>query len=65
MTTTDTIKRYMTVKETAEFFRLSKHTIYRMIKRGEIPYTDIGGTKRFDREKLENWAGSRTIEGKT
>ncbi len=55
----------MTVKETAEFFRLSKHTIYRMIKRGEIPYTDIGGTKRFDREKLENWAGSRTIEGKT
>jgi excisionase family DNA binding protein len=65
MATTDTLKRYLSVKETGEYLGLSRHTIYRMIKSLEIPFTTFGRVKRFDREKLDRWIAARSVEGKT
>ncbi len=64
MTTIDTIKRYLTVQETADYLGLSKHTIYRMIKRLEIPFTTYGRVKRFDRERVDKWVSQRSTDGK-
>lgn len=65
MATIDTMKRYLTVKETADYLGLSRHTIYRMIKRLEIPFTTYGRVKRFDRERVDKWVSARSTEGKT
>jgi len=64
MPTTDTIKRYLNVKEAAEYLGLSRHTIYRMIKNAVIPCTSFGRIVRFDRQRLDKWVEERSIQGK-
>jgi len=41
-------EKLLTVDEVAEFLNVSKMTVYRMIRRGEIAYRKIGGQFRFD-----------------
>lgn len=65
METTDIMRKYLTVQQTADYLGLSKHTIYRMIKRLEIPFTTYGRVKRFDRERVDKWVSARSTEGKT
>lgn len=52
----------LTVKETAELLRISRSTVYELIKQGEIPFFQIGNKKRFRTEQVLNWAAER--EGK-
>lgn len=66
MAQTDTIKRYLTVAETADYLGISRWTIYRMLKDGLIPHTSFSKrVKRFDREKIDQWLLDRTTGGKT
>lgn len=46
----------LTVKETAEFLRVSEKTIYRWVRQGVIPSFKFQGHYRFDRRELETWA---------
>jgi excisionase family DNA binding protein len=46
----------LTVEEVAAIFRLSKFTVYRMVKRKQIPCLLIGGSRRFDPKTLGYWA---------
>ena len=45
----------MTVDELAQHLRVTKKTIYRLLKRGEIPATKIGRQWRFDRASIDQW----------
>jgi excisionase family DNA binding protein len=45
----------MSVRETAEHLRLSVPTLYRLIRRGEIPAVRVGGQLRVDRDELDNY----------
>lgn len=68
MATIDTMPAYWSVKDTADFLGLSKHTVYRMIDSGEIPCTSYGKngrTKRIPTDKLIAWADARTTKGQT
>ncbi len=59
-----TQKRYMNVKECADYCGIGRHTIYRYAKNEQIPYIAHGRAKRFDRIKIDQWLEARTIEAK-
>jgi len=42
----------LTLQQAAEMLQISERTIQRMLKKGELPGTQIGGQWRFDRDQL-------------
>ena len=45
----------MTVEEVAEYLRVTKKTIYRLLKRDGIPATKVGHQWRFDKNSIDEW----------
>lgn len=45
----------MTLGEVAEYLRLSKDTIYRMVQSGRIPASKVGSQWRFRQGDVDNW----------
>jgi excisionase family DNA binding protein len=45
----------MTVPQLAEYLQCNKSTIYRLIKKGEIPAFKVGADWRFKRDVIEQW----------
>lgn len=55
---TDTMKRprrLLTVAEVATILRLHPNTVYRLMKRGEIPGFKIGESWRISRYAVDAW----------
>jgi excisionase family DNA binding protein len=50
----------MTVLETAEYLHVHQSTIYRLLKRGEIPAFKVGSDWRFNRETVDRWRLAQT-----
>jgi excisionase family DNA binding protein len=48
-----TLSPVMTVTEVCEFLHIHRATLYRMLKRGEIPFFRIGRDYRFNRDQIE------------
>jgi len=51
----------MTIKELAEYLQLEEHTIYKMVRKGEIPAYKIAGQWRFKREMIEEWLDQKLV----
>jgi len=49
----------MTPKEAAKYLGFHLVTIYRLLKKQEIPATKIGGQWRFKKDVLDQWLLSR------
>jgi len=49
----------MTPKEAAKYLGFHLVTIYRLLKKNEIPATKIGGQWRFKKDVLDNWLMER------
>ncbi len=49
----------LTVDEVAKLLKLSKITIYRLIKTGEIPAYKVGASWRINKEDLEAYIESK------
>jgi excisionase family DNA binding protein len=49
------IKSVLTVSEVAEILRLHSTTIYRLVKRGDLPGFKLGGNWRINRASLDLW----------
>ena len=49
----------MTLQEVAQYLRVTRSTIHRLLKRNEIPAFRIGRHWRFNVEEIENWCASR------
>lgn len=45
----------MTPKEAAKYLGLHIITIYRLIKKGELPGFKVGGQWRFKKDLLDSW----------
>ena len=45
--------KIMTINEVAAFLKLSKITIYKLIKKGELPAFRLGNSWHFHRDKIE------------
>jgi excisionase family DNA binding protein len=49
----------MTVDELAEYLGITRDTVYRKVKAGEIPSIRIGRLLRFPKKTIENWLGQK------
>ncbi|WP_147512913.1 helix-turn-helix transcriptional regulator [Brevibacillus massiliensis] len=57
-------EEYMTPEEAAAILKLSKFTVYEMIKRGDLPAVKLGRSLRILRSELDNLArGKKSREG--
>jgi excisionase family DNA binding protein len=45
----------MTATEASDDLRIHRSTLYRLIKRGEIPFFLVGSDYRFNREAIDEW----------
>jgi len=49
----------LTVKELADYLHCHSSTIYRMLKRHEIPAFRVGSDWRFSRRSIDDWIESK------
>jgi excisionase family DNA binding protein len=52
----------MTPQEVADYLRVGRSTIHRLLKRNEIPAFKIGRCRRFKVEEIDKWYSSRTLK---
>jgi len=50
----------LTVREVAEYLRMSEAKVYRLVKEGCLPAIRIGKTWRFRKDLLDDWLSQRT-----
>lgn len=55
-------KRFLDVKEVAEYTGLAESTIYTMVSERRIPFTKMGRRLKFDRDKLDRWIRDHSVE---
>jgi len=53
-------KDIMTIREVADFLRLTEKTAYRLASEGKIPGFKVGGSWRFQRAEIENWIAEQS-----
>jgi excisionase family DNA binding protein len=51
----------MTLQEIADYLRVTRSTIHRMLKRNQIPAFRIGRHWRFNVEEIDNWCSSSVM----
>ncbi|HZP45003.1 MAG TPA: helix-turn-helix domain-containing protein [Candidatus Binataceae bacterium] len=49
----------LTANELANYLRVNRSTVYRLLKRGELPGFRIGSEWRFQIEEVNRWLKSR------
>jgi excisionase family DNA binding protein len=47
--------RVMTLEEVAEYLRVHPSTIYRLLKKKQLPAFKVGSDWRFNLESIDNW----------
>ena len=45
----------MTIKEVANYLKMTEKTIYRLAKERKIPSFKVGGNWRFKKEAIDEW----------
>ena len=54
--------RMMTVSEVSEYLRISRASVYRLVKMKEIPVIRIGRQLRFRKDVIEEWLSKKESE---
>jgi excisionase family DNA binding protein len=63
MPTTTTEGEILTIKEVAEYLKVTDRTIYRLAGAKKIPAFKVGGTWRFSRADIDEWIRRQSTEG--
>jgi len=45
----------LTLGELAEYLKISKHTLYKMVEKGKLPALKIANQWRFKKEDINKW----------
>jgi excisionase family DNA binding protein len=53
----------MTLEELANYLRVTKKTIYRLLERGRIPARKVGHQWRFDKASIDTWLRESSKKG--
>lgn len=56
--------KLMTVGEVADYLRVTKKTIYRLLMRGKIPATKVGNQWRFTQRSIDKWLQQSSVKAK-
>jgi excisionase family DNA binding protein len=59
-----TVNEVMTLPELAQYLRVHPSTIYRRLRRRELPAIKVGRDWRFSRESIERWIRQEEIRQK-
>ena len=51
----------LTLEEVAEYLRISKTSVYRLVERRELPFCRVGRTLRFYRTDIDAYLTSRRV----
>jgi len=54
----------MVVKEVGDYLRVTEKTVYRLLKRGNIPATKIGHQWRFNKNSIDEWLNRGSVKAK-
>lgn len=54
----------MTIKQVAEYLKVSPRTIYKLVKDGTIPTFKIMNMWRFERSKIDQWINEKSEDVK-
>jgi excisionase family DNA binding protein len=57
--------RVMTVKELSEYLRVHPSTIYKLLRRGELPGFRVGSHLRFHIEQIDSWCLEQSVKRNT
>lgn len=52
----------MTIREIAEYLKLTEKTAYRLTAEGKIPGFKVGGAWRFKRSDIDAWIETKKTE---
>ncbi|HEY32117.1 MAG TPA: helix-turn-helix domain-containing protein [Dehalococcoidia bacterium] len=47
--------RLMTVTELAEYLRISRASVYRLVRSRQVPVSSVGRQLRFRRDSIDRW----------
>lgn len=50
-----TTRDLLTAKEVAEYLRVNRYTIYRLVSQKKLPAFKVGSQWRFERSVLDRW----------
>lgn len=53
----------LTIKEVAEYLKVTERTIYRLAAAKQIPAFKVGGSWRFSRADIDRWIKQQSMEG--
>lgn len=53
----------LTIKQVADYLKVTERTIYRLAAAKKIPAFKVGGTWRFSRTELDRWIKRQTEDG--
>lgn len=56
------LPRVMTVKDLSEYLRVHPSTVYKLLRRGELPAFRIGTDWRFNTEVIDRWCLERNAK---
>ena len=54
----------LTIRQVADYLKVTERTIYRLAAAGKIPAFKVGGTWRFSRAEINRWIQRQQIDGK-
>jgi len=53
--------KMMTVQEVADLLRISRFSVYNMVKRGELPAMKVLNKLRFNHQNIEHYLNKKRI----
>lgn len=56
------MEKLLTIEELAEYLKISKHTLYKMVEKGKLPALKIANQWGFKKRKIEEWLEERGNE---
>jgi excisionase family DNA binding protein len=53
--------KLMTVAEVAEYLRISRASVYRLVRSRQLPVSNVGRQLRFRRDSIDRWLQGKEI----
>lgn len=57
--------KWLTVRELAQYLKISVDLVYKLTQQGKIPVSKVGNLLRFDREEIDAWVKSQRPQMKS
>ena len=64
MSTSTSNGEILTIKQVADYLKVTERTIYRLAAAKQIPAFKVGGTWRFSRAEINQWIQRQQEDGK-